>query len=259
MRLAKKISCLVLAFTLVLGVFAVPATPVQAASKAKVTKKVRMYMYDSNIDVDSSAISVEFANKGDKIKNLKTNSKDLVAIQTGKSASSYTDSKDTATIGLIAKKTGTYKVTFDVFPQSGKKKRSSHTVTVKVDNRPVVVKFAGKQVNGKDSVYTKKSKGKLSVKLLKGLKLRKIELGYYDKKGDWKTKTVKNNKNINLSAFFNYKYNDKYDDYWYNSSSSSLSSYTSVYVYYRDTWLNDKDDDGKPYEHSVSASIYRVK
>ena len=104
----------------------------------------------SSNSFDSSAIYVNLPKaKVCYIKNIKTNSKNLIAknthYYTTSSDDTYTDTF--ASIGLYAKKTGKYKVTYNICDKSGNK-LSSGKVTVYVKNDLPVksVKFAGKEV-----------------------------------------------------------------------------------------------------------------
>ena len=179
MKNLKKLSCLLLALALAFGVLAVPSMPVQAAAKATVPKKVRIWRGGHN----DYGISVKYANSGDQIKHLKSSSKSLVVKWTEHSeatgSQSDSDYYKQASIGLYAKKDGTYIVKFDIYSKDGKTKRSSHKVTVyaRSDSPSKSIKFAGKDIPS----YTTKKKGKLSVKMSKGYKLNKIEVITYDK------------------------------------------------------------------------------
>ena len=124
-----------------------PQSTVSAAVRNKPTTTVlRM----SSNSFDSSAIYVNLPKaKVCYIKNIKTSSKNLIAknthYYTTSSDDTYTDTF--ASIGLYAKKTGKYKVTYNICDKSGNK-LSSGKVTVYVKNDLPVksVKFAGKEV-----------------------------------------------------------------------------------------------------------------
>ncbi|MFR7962031.1 MAG: hypothetical protein ACLU6P_17385 [Roseburia intestinalis] len=172
MKIFKRTVSLFLAFCLCAGMLLLqPQSTVSAAVRNKPTTTVlRM----SSNSFDSSAIYVNLPKaKVCYIKNIKTSSKNLIAknthYYTTSSDDTYTDTF--ASIGLYAKKTGKYKVTYNICDKSGNK-LSSGKVTVYVKNDLPVksVKFAGKEVN---YALTSKKSGKLSVKMNKGYTLKK--------------------------------------------------------------------------------------
>ena len=167
MKIFKRTVSLFLAFCLCAGMLLLqPQSTVSAAVRNKPTTTVlRM----SSNSFDSSAIYVNLPKaKVCYIKNIKTSSKNLIAknthYYTTSSDDTYTDTF--ASIGLYAKKTGKYKVTYNICDKSGNK-LSSGKVTVYVKNDLPVksVKFAGKEVN---YALTSKKSGKLSVKMNNG-------------------------------------------------------------------------------------------
>lgn len=148
MKIFKRTVSLFLAFCLCAGMLLLqPQSTVSAAVRNKPTTTVlRM----SSNSFDSSAIYVNLPKaKVCYIKNIKTSSKNLIAknthYYTTSSDDTYTDTF--ASIGLYAKKTGKYKVTYNICDKSGYK-LSSGKVTVYVKNDLPVksVKFAGKEV-----------------------------------------------------------------------------------------------------------------
>ena len=182
MKIFKRTVSLFLAFCLCAGMLLLqPQSTVSAAVRNKPTTTVlRM----SSNSFDSSAIYVNLPKaKVCYIKNIKTSSKNLIAknthYYTTSSDDTYTDTF--ASIGLYAKKTGKYKVTYNICDKSGNK-LSSGKVTVYVKNDLPVksVKFAGKEVN---YALTSKKSGKLSVKMNKGYTLKKITVTTYNKAG----------------------------------------------------------------------------
>ena len=131
MKIFKRTVSLFLAFCLCAGMLLLqPQSTVSAAVRNKPTTTVlRM----SSNSFDSSAIYVNLPKaKVCYIKNIKTSSKNLIAknthYYTTSSDDTYTDTF--ASIGLYAKKTGKYKVTYNICDKSGNK-LSSGKVTVK--------------------------------------------------------------------------------------------------------------------------------
>lgn len=148
MKIFKRTVSLFLAFCLCAGMLLLqPQSTVSAATTTTPnTKVLRMYPKTQN----TSAIHVNLPKgKVCYVKNIKTGSKNLIAknthYYTTSSDDTYTDTF--ASIGLYAKKTGKYKVTYNICDKSGNK-LSSGKVTVYVKNDLPVksVKFAGKEV-----------------------------------------------------------------------------------------------------------------
>lgn len=246
MKIMKKVVSFMLALCLVAGLMAIPATDVSAATKATVTTKIRVYPGV----IWSSTIQVSYANCGDKIKNLKTSSSNLVAKQSYQSTSSY----DTgyANIELYAKKSGTYKVKFDIYSRDGKTKRSSHTVTVYAKSDSPVKSF--KFANSTNDFYslTTKTKGKISLSMNKGYTLKKIEVITYDKNGKKVVKSVKNNATITLGNYASYSdwSSDYGDNSYYESWSNDVFAQTQIVITYIDKYTHVAD--------TTSYSIYRL-
>lgn len=232
MKNIKKIVTAVLSLIMALGIFALPVTDAKAAAKATVTKAVHLYVGD----VKDGAIAINFAEKGDRVKNLKTSSKNLYAKVVGiNMGSSETDC--TARIGLFAAKKGNYTVSFDIV-NSEDKKISSHSVKIYANTERAIksVKFAGGDMHG----ITNKTKGKLSVTMNKGYKLTKIVVETYDKNGERKSKTVKNNSTITLGKYPYFNESGEVDGNYYYMNTSIEAS-TQIRIYYTDKYTKSED------------------
>ncbi len=238
-KISSMILALVLATAMTVALMAVPAIPVAAADTGSVPSKVRIYTGS----YDNYAIEFSYKNPGDKIKHLKTSSKNLVARQTYQSeySESYgSASNSSARIGLYAKKEGKYTVTFDIYSKNGKVKRGSHKVTVyaKNDSPFRSVTLDGKDVY--DFYYTTKKSAKLSVKMAKGYALKSIEVITYNKKGKQVTKKVKNNQKITFGqygSYYSYSYQSSYDpDSYYSYWSKDMSASTTIRITYKDKY-----------------------
>ena len=175
-------------------------------------------------------------NAGDRVTNIKSSSKNLIATKTRERVYTTTE-KDydtgkmvtetkygTAYISFFAKKAGTYTVTFDVTKSDGTV-RCTKTITVKTNSyttstvNPVKsIKYAGKDLYNYYP-YTTKTSGKLKVTLKKGYKLVSIEIGKYNSAGEIVYKKVKNNSKITLS-----KKRVTKSEYKYTSGSSAYVS-----------------------------------
>lgn len=235
----KKIACLLLAACMGTAAFFVPDT--RAFAKAKVEPSSR------NITVGvpyELPIRVSYSKGDAQIKNLKTNSKNLIAKQTYQYfhdwGGSDNDNYGTAEIGLYAKKAGTYQVTFDVCSQSGKK-NSRHTVKV-IARNPGASDYPIKRVTfaGKNTFYeiSKKKSGKFKVVLNKGYKLKSITMTYYDKSGKEVTKKIKNNGKVTLSEYASKHENEwtsSYSDEWSYNLSTDMFARTEFAISYQNT------------------------
>jgi len=185
MKIMKRLTCVVLALTLALGVFIVPSTSVEAKSKKSKTQTMKMHV---NVNPDTwVGLTYYYKNAGDtiKAKSLKSSSKDLVVKQTYQKdvselmqyvpyTTTYPDgsqynsegqfydeltktylfintpsrTNSYAELDMWVKKAGTYTVSFDVVGADGKK-RYTQKVTVVADDKQAVasISFAGKKLN----------------------------------------------------------------------------------------------------------------
>ena len=127
MKLFKQITCAVLTLCLCAGLLLIPSAPVSAATGPSAPKAVDVSYYKNYPMVNDSAISVQLGTNGKNIKNIKTSSKNLKAKVTRLSLSS---SSNSGYVGVYAKKTGKYTVSFDVYNAQNKKIKK---FTVKVN------------------------------------------------------------------------------------------------------------------------------
>lgn len=195
---------------------------VQAATAVKVQSKAVAYT-----DIrHTKTLEVTFPEKGDRIKNLKSSSANLKIMET---YYSYSKSENQSIISYYAKKTGTYKITFDVY-KADNKKRSSHSVTVYANKFQGNWKIDGKYYNkwsgyggynGNVTYYTTASAGKIAFVLPKGCKLSKLEKWYDTASGKTVTTKISNGAKIP-----------------YNRSSSSITASTTFRATYKDTYTN---------------------
>lgn len=255
----KRAASLVFAICMAVTVMAVPDTNVYA--KAKLEKaNVNILIGNSYIE----AINVIYS-KGDvRIKNIKTDSKNLIAKQTRQYYHDFAEwdlakPYGYASIGVYALKAGSYTVKFDVC-NAGGKKVSSHSVKIKTSNYNDG-SYPVKKVtfNGRQDVFYKpypKTSGKFNVVLNKGYQLQKIEIQTYDKDGKSVTKTIKNNAKVTLGSYaYKYEYDYKYEqdgkiEYWNYNMYTDFFASTSFKVYYKDT---------KTKETGISTyNIYRM-
>ena len=160
MKLFKQITCAVLTLCLCAGLLLIPSAPVSAATGPSAPKAVVVSYYKNYPMVNDSAISVQLGTNGKNIKNIKTSSKDLKAKVTRLSLSS---SSNSGYVGVYAKKTGKYTVSFDVYNAQNKKIKK-FTVKVNVteptfsNNSPFKsVTFNNKEYDYAKAVYNKNS------------------------------------------------------------------------------------------------------
>lgn len=247
-----------------------------AALKKAVPSKVRIMPgseYTSGGASSTTSIFVPFASHTNCISNIKVSKKGLTAKITREERHSVNYSDETypsyGVIGLYAEKEGTYKVSFDVLNEKGGKKLYSKTVTVYVKSDAPVASF---KYAGKTNIWgvQTKAKGKLSVKMAKGYKLKSIEVGKYvyqeaeskdtssgsnidiykSQKTEMVYTKVKNNSTITLSTVPNYSstYQKQYysysDDYTYSYFYRYLRDYilaeTSVKITYIDKYTKQE-------------------
>lgn len=202
MKLMKKLTSVILTLTLFTSLFltnvqtseAAVSTSVSDLKKA-VPAKVRIMPakeYTSGGYSSNDTIYVPFASHKNCIANIKVSKNALKAKVTReyKHYSGLNYDSHYGIIGLYCEKEGTYKVSFDVLKEKGGKKLYSKTVTVYVKSDDPIKSFKYAGSTNTWDVQTK-AKGKLSVKMAKGYKLKSIEVGKYV----YKDKEIKNSTN----------------------------------------------------------------
>lgn len=239
MKLSKKLSTLFAAFFLLAALMIGSAMTVSAASS--IPTKVRIFPKT----VNNYAVTFELPSTGDVIKNVKSSSKNLAVRQTSMSdeKSSYNTS-NSVTLGMYAKKTGTYTVTFDIYSAAGKKK-SSKKITVYAKSDSPVKKFT---YNGKAYAYSANhaASGKIKVTMNSGYKLKKIEVGKYTvsktidgQESNLKWTKVNNGAKITLSKVphtSSYEYGSLTDGYYCKRSTKQMDAETIVRITYTDKY-----------------------
>ena len=251
MKLFKQITCAVLTLCLCAGLLLIPSAPVSAATGPSAPKAVDVSYYKNYPMVNDSAISVQLGTNGKNIKNIKTSSKNLKAKVTRLSLSS---SSNSGYVGVYAKKTGKYTVSFVTEPTFS-------------NNSPFKsVTFNNKEYDYAKAVYNKNSV-KVNVKMNKGYKLKKIEYSTYSKpvaktnssysttySNSEITKKVKNGKSIQLGHYgyyYGHDYSYAYGTYSYESYSrdGDIMAPTIVKITYLDKNKNTI---------STSYTLYRI-
>lgn len=238
MNTLKRISGIMLSLCMVLSILVIPT--VDASAKAKAPSSAKIIVGQQN----SGAIEVTYSANDKQIMNIKSSSKNLLAVQTYQYAHekfSYSNkSYGYANIGLYAKKKGNYKVTFDVCDAKGKK-NNSYTVKVSASGDSTYVSPVKKiTFDGKaDTFYnvTTKKSGKFKVTMNSGYSIKSIKMHTYDKDGNLVTKTIKNNQKVTLGnyAYINENENiSEYSDYFYYFMSTNQFATTEFEVTYMD-------------------------
>lgn len=243
----KKLNFLKYAVALCVSAFCLMFLPLSAdAAEVNDTKNGVTYADEiyiaSNIASEWSYggagyINVRLSEEGDRVKNVKSKSKNVIAKVTAESYTSYVnDGKTTtrysqASISFFGKKKGTYKVTFDVVNADGVKK-CTKTIKVHVNKyspatvSPIKsVKYAGKDIASYEPFATAK-KGKLKVTVNKGFKIKSIHVKKKNSKGEWVPTKVKNGRTITLSKRNKYTYKDE----WSTIKTNALFPETQIEV-----------------------------
>ena len=234
----KSFICAVLAFVLVFGgVVVLPAQEVSAVTKLTYQAKVR-----TGVGVEFPGyVTINFVNRGDKVKNLKSSSKNLVVKPTA-TYSGY--SSYTATYSLFAKKKGTYKVTFDVYNAANKRIARKKTITVYAEGRGDViksVKLDGKEMkhySNNDSAFTTKKAGKVQFAFGKGVDVLSIKVEKYDKKSVSVPKSFVNGRKVTFGTYAygsTYK-NTSYYDGSYTEMTKRFYAPTNFVINYYDKY-----------------------
>ena len=191
MKRTKRIVALFLMICMCLPVLPTVTVKAQPVSYNGVEKD----RYPTSVRIDtglSEGYSFSVAGDDIDIKNIKTNSKDLIAKWTVFGSRSDGNFE----IGLYAKKEGTYTLTFDVYKNG--KKNTTRKVKVYAYNLPLQVKVGDMVSRG----YTQDTSGMLKVTCSeKGTTIEKIECGYPEA-----VDRDKNKNNYNYNSNSNIKY-----------------------------------------------------
>lgn len=270
MKLARRIMACALAVAVAISTFAVAPMNTEAAAPKQNTyvldsKKGVCYPTKARVGLMQKfdTVDVYLVNEGDYIASVKSSSTNLVAKLTRKAV--YTGSQYTMgtlsdgtnvkckanyDITCFAKKKGTYTLTVTV---KNAKKKTTCKKKIKVYaeeySAPInTFKYAGKLCSS--YTLTNKKSGKINVKLNKGFKLQKIEVGTYAaaKTKEYSPepvfKKVKNNSKISLATSTKYAsdvYEYSYDDGDYSYESGYDVEYlcpiTIIRITYKDTKL----------------------
>lgn len=257
MKNLRKLQSIMLALALVLGLVTVSSSNAFAANSKVIPKAVHIYTQS----VDDSAINLSLAEAGDKIKDIKTSSTNLIAKQTQYNTSSSSQEGTRVNIGLYAKKDGKYSLTFNIYNKTGEKKESA-TITVYANKDHAVksVTFQDKKIEGLQTVES----GKVKVTMNTGYKLVKLEYGVEksskDESGNINSDTVykefKSGDTIRLGteaykSSSSYSYDESDGSKYFNEYLyTSLFAYTHIRVTYIDKYTNEKTES--------TYSIYRV-
>ena len=241
----KSFICAVLAFVLVFGgVVVLPAQEVSAVTKLTYQSKVR-----TGVGVEfMGSFTVNFVKKGDKIKNLKSSSKNLVVRPTYTHSGYVDGSNFYASYSLFAKKKGTYKVTFDVYNAANKKIASKKKITVYAEGTGNViqsVKLDGKEIkqNYSNNAYTTKKDGKVKFTYGKGIDVLSIKVEKYDKKSTYVPKSFVNGRKVTFGTYA-YGSTSKYTSYYSGSStttSKNMYAPTRFVINYYDKYSKQED------------------
>lgn len=251
MKKLKKIICgfLVMVMSVTL-LFAADSQTALAAGSVYVNSDVRCGVGMRY----SSAIKVSLVDTNDTIKNIKVyqgkkKTNNLVVKLTEKNTGSYSPY---AYLTIYAKKAGTYKIKFDVY-KSSKRKRTSRTVRVHAQGYNSVISSV--KLNGKNiiksssdtySAYVSNKSAKVKFGLSNGYKIKKITVSYRDQNGREKTKNFKNGKKLNLG---NYGYSYDNNNYW----QKGMWAYTKFTITYKDKYAQDVNYN----EGTVTYYIYK--
>lgn len=240
MKLTKKLIVTVLTLALALGCVPCTTTEVQAAT-IYVPNNQRCGVgprYYSNADI-------YLASSSNVIKNIKTYSgkrrtQNLVVKQTYKYK--YKEaSRPYLRLTFYAKKTGTYRITFDIYKDSkAKKKMTSRTIKIHASTFGSIVSkvnlngksIIGKNPSNRSTYYTSLSSARVKFSLAKGCRIRGIKVVKRDQNGNDRTYGFSNGRKVSLGRYG--VFSD--DDY---SWSRGMWASTTFKITYRDSYAQD--------------------
>ncbi len=260
----KKLNILKYAVALCVSAFCLMFLPINADA-AEVRDDKNGVVYPDEIFISSGVaglhsyggagtVKISLSETGDRVKNVKSKSKNLLAQITAEGYQTHISKKETTTlynetyISFFGKKKGTYTVTFDVVNANGKKK-CTKKIKVYVDKFPVYapspiksVKYAGKDIN---SYYpcTSVKKGKLKVSVKKSHKIESIYVKKRNADGEWISAKVRNGAKISLSKREKYTIQDD----WQTIKINALYPETQIEI----TVKNKKTKELTTYVYSL--------
>lgn len=250
MKAWKKLTGIVLAICIMFTLLLVP--DMEPAAKAKVSSKNVSVIVGSQYN---NSVKITYSKEGHKIKNLKSNSDNLLVKQTSQWWSSYTDNPY-AYIEMYAKKAGKYKVTFSVCNDKNKvvSKHTINVIAATTYTSPVKnATFAGKSTYFYSGNIVSKKSGKFKVTMNKGFKLKSITMHTYDAQGESVEKKIKNNANVTLGEYaYKNEYSNEYsyDNSWSYHCSTDMMAMTSFEVQYQNTKTKEAG--------TISYVLYKV-
>ncbi|MDO5424711.1 MAG: hypothetical protein Q4F41_13380 [Eubacteriales bacterium] len=245
MKFTKKLSTFAAALVFCLGILLCASLETQAASS--IPTKTRIYAGG----VNSYALEFSLPKVGDTIKNLKSNSKYLLLKQTRTSVSksSYSGDSNEVTIGMFAKKEGTYKVSFDIYRNGKKYTKKTITVYAKNDSPIKTCKFScSRNAYGLTTAKTSTVK----VTMNKGYTLKKIEVGTIKTtskvpgtvSSEYVYKTIKNGGKFTLGTkpyTSSGESGSLSSDYYYKYSSTDMIATTVIRITYVDKYTKTQE------------------
>lgn len=238
----KRIGSVLLIFAMLLTLLPVTA---KAVEKDNIPTKVRTFYSMDDFEI-------ELADTTQSINNIRTNSKNAVAMLTGwdyklsqGETAEENNNKNAFTISVRTKKDGTYTVKFDIVDKKNKKIATKAVKVYAYDSPLKSITFNGKKQN--TSILTGKS-AKVKVTLAAGNKIKKLEFGKYKKVkeenyegSEMVRKTFKNGEKIifgTVPYFYSSEYDSGYGDYVYKTKyfSTSMDCPTNIYITYYDKY-----------------------
>ncbi|MBR4758633.1 MAG: hypothetical protein IK078_00595 [Lachnospiraceae bacterium] len=198
-------------------------TAIRIYANSHDSDSIGIYLPNANYKVSAKASSNLIA----KVSRVSTITRED-SFFSGRDYSEDTKYQRTAGISVFGAKEGTGSVKFTVKNEKGKTVLSkSVKVFVGYAQRVEKATFNGKEFDY-NSILTKKSSGKFSVKLGKDFSLKKIEYGNYDANGNMTYKTIKNKGKVALTSvgkFTEEDYNSITEDSYYGSASGTEYDY----------------------------------
>lgn len=249
----QKFLAVALALTMMLPTTAITASA--ATCDSDVYVKTYKYGYFYTGTKYGAPIEITFDEKGDDIANLKSDSDKLKVYRV-----SIEKNKKKGHIGVFATTPGTYNVSFDIIG-ADKKVKESKVVKVHVSyygksSAIKSIKYANKELWSGDfyDLVSIPAKGKLTITMNKGYKLKSVKIGKYPKKGvtDYKFTKFKNGGNLTLSKI-PYSYTSKSSSYI--SKRNYMSAYTEVQI----TYINNKTKKTDVATYGISKLVNYVK
>lgn len=182
-------------------------------------KEEPYYVYANSV----GSLGVDFKSNGSKITAIKSNDKNLRVKLTHQCDSDFE-------VEYCARKAGIYKITVTIKTKSGE--IINKNIELLAETYPIKkAVYANRKIATSGVHYTQKMKGNLSIKMKKGYKIKKIQLGIRKQGEKIIYKKIKNNQEISLGSLYKLYAGSAVVKISYRVSDSKKMQYLYIHIY----------------------------